>query len=71
MKTVIEDSKLLKFIKSTDTSRQLEVILNGVESYLCYDMDPVDYNSFLELFNSSLRSSFNQQARLKMAKKIY
>ena len=34
-------------------------------------MSPQDFDSFLKLFSSPEKSSLNQNARLKMAKKIY
>ena len=46
----------------------LEVILNSVESFICYDMKEEDRLEFQALFGNSDKSSFNQQARLKMAK---
>lgn len=73
--SLIEDTDITRFIEQiihqSDTSKQLEIILNNVESHICYDMNPQDFQNFLSLFNDAEKSSFGQQARLKMAKQIY
>jgi len=55
------DNDIMKFIseviQQSASAKQLDIILNNVESHICFDMMPPDFENFLKLFTSPDKSS--------------
>jgi len=62
---MIQDNEILKHINSlvkhSQGSKQLEIELNSIQSFICFDMVAPYSDNFVKLFaNESDANSFNQ-----------
>jgi hypothetical protein len=55
-------------VKQAESSKSFEIIMNQLQSFICFDMKPDLFHLFSDFILSKDRSSLNSLARLDLAK---